>query len=315
MKFDEKQIEFIVTIAKEGGISAAAKKLYLTQPALSQRLANLEQELGFRIFRRDVTPMVPTEEGALYLSTLQEMLQLHRNFQRRLEARRDGKHGCISLALSPMRAQQLLPRLFPELRRSLPGLEVRLLHGSDRAALHRLTREGTADFSINSQVYPDLVQEVVAVSGFVLVVPAGHPLARAKGSGTGWEDRETVTLEMVEDDLFLLNYRTQGSRIILEQYFQDQGFTPRRYMELYDNYTIARLVEAGVGVAVLSMDNAADYIPKLGLQAFRLRNSPRSRIYLSYRRSLLLTPIMESFIRLCKSPVLWTGTCRPKREG
>ena len=226
MKFDEKQIEFILTIAKEGGISAAAKKLYLTQPALSQRLANLEQELGFRVFRRDVTPMVPTEEGALYLNTLQEMRQLHRNFQRQLEARRDGKHGCISLALSPMRAQQLLPRLFPELRRSLPGLEVRLLHGTDRAALHRLTREGTADFSINSQVYPDLVQEVVTISNFVLVVPAGHPLVRARGGGRDWKGQETATLDMVEDDLFLLNYSTQGSRIILEQYFQAQGFTP-----------------------------------------------------------------------------------------
>ena len=307
MKFDEKQIEFILTIAKEGGISAAAKKLYLTQPALSQRLANLEQELGFRVFRRDVTPMVPTEEGALYLNTLQEMRQLHRNFQRQLEARRDGKHGCISLALSPMRAQLLLPRLFPELRRSLPGLEVRLLHGTDRAALHRLTREGTADFSINSQVYPDLVQEVVTISNFVLVVPAGHPLVRARGGGRDWKGQETATLDMVEDDLFLLNYSTQGSRIILEQYFQAQGFTPRRYMELYDNYTIARLVEAGMGVAILSMDNAADYIQKMGIRAFRLQDSPRSRIYLSYRRSLLLTPVMESFIRLCKSPVLWAG--------
>ena len=42
MRFDERQIEFILTIANEGGISAASKKLYLSQPALSQRLANLE---------------------------------------------------------------------------------------------------------------------------------------------------------------------------------------------------------------------------------------------------------------------------------
>ena len=89
MRFDERQIEFILTIAKEGGISAAAKKLYLSQPALSQRLANLEAELGFKIFRRDVFPMVPTDEGALYLETLEKMRELHRDFQRQLHLLKD----------------------------------------------------------------------------------------------------------------------------------------------------------------------------------------------------------------------------------
>ncbi len=101
MRFDEKQIEFILTIAREGGISAASKKLFCSQPALSQRLANLEQELGFKIFRRDVTPMVPTDEGILYLETLKKMQELHYNFQRQIEEHRDGKRGSVSLALSP----------------------------------------------------------------------------------------------------------------------------------------------------------------------------------------------------------------------
>lgn len=303
MRFDEKQIEFILTIAKEGGISAAAKKLWITQSALSQRLANLEQELGFRIFRRDVTPMAPTEEGRLYIATLQEMIQIHRNFQRQLATWKDGGHGSISLALSPMRAQQLLPRLLPEIKRSLPGLELHLLNGSDRAALYRLTQEGSVDFSINSQIYPDLVQETLAVTDVLLTIPPGHPLARSKKN---CPELETVTLDMVGDDLFLMNYSTQGNRIITEQYFQAQGFAPRRYMELYDHYTIARLVEAGVGVAILPMGTAMDFVREQKIRAFYLHDFPKNRIYLSYRRSLLITPIMESFIHICKSPALWS---------
>mgnify|MGYP005799757663 CR=1 FL=1 len=305
MRFDERQIEFILTIAKEGGISAAAKKLYLSQPALSQRLANLEAELGFKIFRRDVFPMVPTDEGALYLETLEKMRELHRDFQRQLEERQAGLRGSISLALSPMRAQQLLPQLMPLLKRELPGLELQLVHGSDRDSLHALTQEGAADFSVNSRVYPDLAQEEIASATFLLAVPMDHPLALQWKGEKHWEKKGTATLEDVAGDLFLLNYSSQGGRIIAEAYFRESGFAPCRRLELYDDYTIAKLVESGVGVALFADHNAACLIDTLNVSFFRLRGAPRSPVYLSYRKSLYLTPVMRRFMELCKSPCLW----------
>ena len=318
MRFDERQIEFILTIANEGGISAASKKLYLSQPALSQRLANLEAELGFKIFRRDVSPMIPTDEGALYLETLEKMRDLHRNFQRQLEERQAGLRGSISLALSPMRAQQLLPQLMPLLKRELPGLELQLVHGSDRDSLHALTQEGAADFSVNSRVYPDLAQEEIASAAFLLAVPMDHPLALQWKGEKHWEKKGTATLEDVAEDLFLLNYSSQGGRIIAEAYFRESGFAPRRRLELYDYYTIAKLVESGVGVALFADNNAACLIDALEISFFRLRGGQRSPIYLSHRKSLRLTPLMKRFIELCKSPCLWMplGNTAPRdRKG
>ena len=217
-----------------------------------------------------------------------------------------------------MRAQQLLPQLMPLLMRELPGLELQLVHGSNRESLYELTREGAADFSINSLIYPDLSQEQVAYSSFLLAVPMDHPLALQWKGEKHWEKKGTATLEDVAEDLFLLNYSSQGGRIIAEAYFRESGFAPRRRLELYDYYTIAKLVESGVGVALFADHNAACLIDTLNVSFFRLRGTPRSPVYLSYRQSLYLTPVMKSFIELCKSPCLWMplGNTAPRdRKG
>ena len=210
-------------------------------------------------------------------------------------------------------AQQLLPRLMPLLKQKLPGLEISLLHGEDRNSLYALTREGIADFSINSQAYPDLNQTIIAASSFLLAVPMDHPLALRWKSEKSWEKKEEISLDEVQGDLFLLNYSSQGGRSIAEAYFQENGFYPQRRLELYDYYTIAKLVESGIGVAIFTDNSAACLIDTLDVCFFRLRNFPRCPVYLSYRSSLYLTPVMKCFIELCKDPFLWKSSTLLKK--
>ena len=64
-----KQAHYIRTIAQEGSITAAAKKLYISQPSLSQMLKQVEAELGVSLFDRSVSPFRPTFAGEKYLQT------------------------------------------------------------------------------------------------------------------------------------------------------------------------------------------------------------------------------------------------------
>ena len=69
-----KELVYVTTIAESGSLSAAAKKLSMTQPALSIFLSNLEVELEAPLFTRNGRRMVPTKAGELYLSTAKKIL-------------------------------------------------------------------------------------------------------------------------------------------------------------------------------------------------------------------------------------------------
>lgn len=305
MKRFDKELEIINVILKEGGITAAAKKLFISQPALSQKIALLEKELGITIFRRDVSPMKLTYEGVLYLKTLQEIQEIGCNFKKQIEEIANSNYGCVSLALSSMRAQQFLPKLLPLLKKELPNLELSLIHCSTRAALDEILLDKNVDFCINSAINPHVIQQELASPEYLLTVPASHPLAKAYPNQKHWKQKPAVPLDMIADDLFILNYKEQGGRITAEQIFNMLHFKPRKILEVFDYYTIAQLVHQEIGIAVLPSTNIAYFYDQLNVSFFRFSVSPSYPIYLSYRKNLHITKIMQAFIDLCKSPDLW----------
>ena len=81
-----KELVYVTTIAESGSLSAAAKKLSMTQPALSIFLSNLEVELEAPLFTRNGRRMVPTKAGELYLSTAKKILDLEEYFHIQLDS-------------------------------------------------------------------------------------------------------------------------------------------------------------------------------------------------------------------------------------
>ncbi len=68
------KLEYLIAISEEGNLSRAAKKLYVSQPALSKALASLEQELGIALMERRYASLVPTPEGRIYIEAARKML-------------------------------------------------------------------------------------------------------------------------------------------------------------------------------------------------------------------------------------------------
>ncbi len=301
----KKELNMLYTIKKEGGISAAARKMYLSQPALSQRLTTLELEVGFKIFRRDLSPVDFTYEGQLYLKKLEQIQELDRNFETQISEIQNQNFGMVSLALSSMRTQQLLPNLLLLMKERLPNLELKLVHGNKRSDLTELLADRKVDFIINSITYPEFMQEKLSQSDIVAVLPQSHPLSVACSHVKHWDSKEPISLHELKDDLFILNYPTQGSRIVAEQAFQMQNFAPQHILEVFDNYTITQLVQHGIGVALLASTTLAPLYDQLDVCLFRLTQSPVTNVYLSYRKSLYISSLMKQFIELCKTPTLW----------
>lgn len=121
-----RQAYYIKTIAKEGGITAAAKALYISQPSLSQMLKQIEAEIGMPLFDRSVSPLKPTSAGECYLHAATIMLNTQEILENELQELREENSGRLRLGISMQRSAQLLPAILPDFFADFPHVNLEL---------------------------------------------------------------------------------------------------------------------------------------------------------------------------------------------
>ena len=108
-----KHVQYVLTILREGSITAASKKLYVSQPALSQTLKQIEQDLGALIFDRTTDPISLTYAGQQYVDAAQQVMDIDRNLRTRIAETKKEMHGRLCIGISMQRGLQLLPLVIP----------------------------------------------------------------------------------------------------------------------------------------------------------------------------------------------------------
>ena len=123
---DFKELEYVLLIAQEKNISKAARKLYITQPALSRALHHIEDELGTELFVRSNRQYIPKYTGELYLEMARSVLAAQQGFQDKLKHYKSAKNGTLSLGITPGRGRFLLPRVLPAFKKIFPEYNLKL---------------------------------------------------------------------------------------------------------------------------------------------------------------------------------------------
>ncbi|TIS07144.1 MAG: LysR family transcriptional regulator, partial [Mesorhizobium sp.] len=143
-----RQLEVFIAVMRAGTVTAAARMLNISQPALSQILLHTEDELGFTLFERVKGRLRPTPEA--------------------LEVR---------VAASPPPAMAILPRAFTAFRAQHPDMLLRS-HSAPIAAIVDMLRAGDASLGVamDDRLPPDIEAEVIGSVGFACLLPRGHAL-------------------------------------------------------------------------------------------------------------------------------------------
>ncbi len=126
MDIDTRSLELLEAIAADGTLTAAARRLHVSQPALSQRLANLEAHLGLLLFEREGRRLVPTAAGRRLLHTTATVLAELRAAARDLDDLRSGRRGVLRFASQCSTNYQWLPPIVHDFGTQWPGVEVRI---------------------------------------------------------------------------------------------------------------------------------------------------------------------------------------------
>ncbi len=169
-----------LAVVDTGNYSAAAAALHMTQPAVSQQIRALEEQLGgIRLFRRVGQRMALTHAGEELLPTARELVRLAERAEETLMALKGQVAGRVVLGCTPGGGERLLPRLLAGFREQFPGVGLELVVASTEALL-----DGLADRSLNLALLQEqqrrrgLESTLLAAEPLILAAPVGHAVLK-----------------------------------------------------------------------------------------------------------------------------------------
>lgn len=240
-----KQAQYVKTIAECGSITAAAKKLFVSQPSLSQMLRQLEQETGLPIFDRSTSPMRLTYAGEKYLHAAERILAANAELDSQLREIRQEHAGRLRLGISVTRAMQVMPLVIPVFRQQYPNVNLQLTE-SGSANLEELLRCGDIDlaFAALESTSPSLAYELIEKETIGILAGRDTAVARQYPAGTA------LTVETFRRETFISLTKSHSSRITQDKLFRKYGLSPDILLET-DSLEVGRRVALEAGACML----------------------------------------------------------------
>ena len=175
-----KQEEYFLAIAQAGNISRAAQGLYLSQPALSNSLKRLEEDLGTQLFSRDTYPLQLTQAGELYYRYVREYQERERLLRQTLAQMEREPSGTGRIGLNFWRSSLVLPQVLPKFQRQYPQIQVEPAEGTHQE-LAALLDQGKLDVALfhRPNPYPQFSFQHLRYERILLTVHRGVPALAA----------------------------------------------------------------------------------------------------------------------------------------
>ncbi len=234
-------IESFIEVAHRGNVSRAAEALYLTQPAISARLKSLESDLGVELFVRSPRGMKLTDAGRAFLPYAERSLALVVEGRTRLTALRTGTAGSLVIAAAPAVSTYVLPAILRAFRLTHPKVQLGVRTGHTEEVL-QLVLGGEAHVGIGRPIrHPDVELIPVMEDEMLLVVSARHPFA----------SRGKVRIDELVAERLILFDRTSSYHELTSSLFRQAGVVPASIMELDNVEAAKKMVQQGLGVALL----------------------------------------------------------------
>lgn len=246
-----RQYEYALTVAEEGSITAAAERLGLAQPSLSQQIGTLEKQVGVRLFTRTPQGMTPTVAGRAFLAEAEVAATASRRAFTAARAADGDLTGELIIAVHLGLGARQLPRALGELRRRHPHLQVTIHEEPDATDMERLVRQGTLDMLLVHEIPPGCMFDIhtLGKESYVAVLPQGHPLLRRD---------KPLPLEDLAAEGWVRFRRTSKLDEYLARLLADRGLAPRTVGRASQISTAVRLAAEGLGVTIAPSSGIPD---------------------------------------------------------
>jgi DNA-binding transcriptional LysR family regulator len=252
LPFTLDQLRILKAISTEGSFKKAAESLYISQPAVSLQIQNLERQLNVSIFNRENRKALFTEEGETLLHYGIRILSLCDESCRAIEDLKNLQGGTLVVGASQTIGTYLMPRLIGLFRQKYPYVSVKLqVHSTRRISW--CVANGQINLALIGGEIPTELKNTLQVTSYAedelaLILPTSHPFSK---------------LNMIQkEDLYRLRFITLDCnstiRRVIDKSLNENGIDSGRFkieMELNSIESIKNAVQSGLGAAFVSISS------------------------------------------------------------
>lgn len=295
--------KYVLSIYETGSMTQAAKKIGISQPALSSGLGNLEKRLGFRIFERKSSPLSPTPEGAVYIEFLQRQSQLVRDCQRKIADIHHSENERLVIGAPIVYAESLITRTAAEFQKCYPKCE---FHIKNEAvpALVEMAKSGEVDcFISTSPELPDsFSKELVKREKIYLCVPKewyinGRLRESADSSADGMPD-----YSILDGTGFICLEENQPMQREIEAFMQANNISVTSMFRVNQLSIARKLSVLGMGVSFQSDESLRGNADVDKLCVYPLPDEGfRRDVYVAYDREHYTSCACRKYIDILKT--------------
>lgn len=290
-----KHAQYILTVLKEGSITSAAKKLYVSQPSLSQMIKLAENNLGAPIFNRNTDPITLTYAGRKYVEAAKQVMTINQNLAREIQEINQEDHGVIRLGIPVQRAMQVMPYVFPMFHHLYPMVNLDLTE-SGSAVIESMVLEGALDLACLTAYpkYEELNYILIEQEDLVLLASKNTSIAKRIPSGS------EISITEAKGESFICSKPGHSVRTTQDRLFVMYDIQPRILFETM-SIEVAKRTAVACDAVFICPINYIEMSPELHpyCNVYPIKGIENQRsCYVCHRKDLYLTKYMKSFIQI-----------------
>ncbi|ACD23282.1 LysR family transcriptional regulator [Clostridium botulinum] len=283
-----RKLKIFYETATELNMTSVAKKLYISQPSISQAIHEIEDELEVRLFDRIGKKLYLTHEGEIYLNYTRRILNLYDESIRTINDINTNEKGKIKIGASTTIGIYILPDIIKGFLKEHSGIEISLAI-DNTSNIEKMILENKIDFAYieGTTNLDEIVQAKVWEDELIFISSLNH----------SWSKKEMVSTKDIIKEKLIMREQGSGTREIIEAYLKNNNIDYKIFMELGNTEAIKKSVEANLGVSCLSSRSVDEKIKSGCLKGYRLKEGKITRdLRLIHHRDKFLNKNMKNFI-------------------
>ncbi len=284
-----------LAVQKHLNFTRAAEEVYLSQPAVSRQVRQLERELGVRLFEQIGKRIDLTDAGRTFAREAERLLGDIERVSEAVQGHRTVEAGTLRIGACTSLGLYVLPSILGRFHRAHPRVELGYVVSNSVSIERRLVRNdldlgfvGAFAASTEIRTEPLLDDEIVCFAG------KDHPLAR----------RRRIDPRALQDEILVLREPGSGTREMFESWAKARRLRFDRVIQVTGPEVLKSVVRGGVGFSCASLWGVRDDIrrgrmARLGVEGFRLKRP----ILVAWHRDKRFSPVMEGFLKLVRRGV------------
>ncbi len=289
------QLKTFQEVVRLGSFSEVARKLGISQPAVSFQIQNLEHELGTRLIDRSQRSFTLTAAGKRLLDFAESIETERKSLLHDLEQMRDEISGELVIAASTIPGEFLLPPILARFKQRYPAVKIQVDVSDSLTAINNVRdKKYEVGFCGQKPTYHDLISFKLAEDEIVLIVPSEHPFA----------GRTEVALEELSGEPLIFRESASGTQHSLVSYLSRAGLDPdnlKPHLILGSTLAVISAVAGGAGIAFISNLALNTNLAPAPVRAVHVQGLHMRRdFYCVYRPEMIVSRLLEVFINFIR---------------